>query len=137
MELSTNLAPKMLRKSNGLKRYTQVHLILRAFGKAFDRRYQYWFIIKFYCSWYVQVNARHVQLSCHVTKPTRKGKKLIDQISSNINKKKMLHSDILPCPTISDHDAASIVINLPQNRIWNTLQITAVFFFHLLKLKIS
>ena len=36
---------------------------------------------------------------------TCKGKKLIDHICSNICKKRILHSDVLPCPTISDHDA--------------------------------
>ena len=55
------------------------------------------------------------QLSCHITKPTR-NKKLIDHISSNIWKNKILHSDVLPCPTISDHDAPYIIVNLPTNK---------------------
>ena len=45
------------------------------------------------------------QLSCHITKPTRKGKRLIDHISSNICENKVLHSDVLLCPIISDHDS--------------------------------
>ena len=56
------------------------------------------------------------QLSCHKTKSTRKGKKLIDHICSNICKKKILHSDVLPCPTISDHDAPYIIKNIPTNK---------------------
>ena len=57
------------------------------------------------------------QLSCHVTKPTRKGNKLIyHDLSSNINKTKILQFDILPRPTISGHDATDIVIILPINK---------------------
>ena len=44
-------------------------------------------------------------LNNHVSKATRSGKKLIDHIISNIPANKILHSDVLPCPTISDHDA--------------------------------
>ena len=56
------------------------------------------------------------QLSCHITKPTRKGKKLIDHISSNICENKILHSDVLPCPTISDHDTPYIIVNIPTSK---------------------
>ena len=56
------------------------------------------------------------QLSCHITKPTRKGKKLIDHISSNISKNNILCSDVLPCVTISDHDAPYIIVNIPTNK---------------------
>ena len=47
---------------------------------------------------------------------TCKGKKLIDHICSNICKKRILHSDVLPCPTISDHDAPYIIVNIPTNK---------------------
>ena len=56
------------------------------------------------------------QLTCHITKPTRKGKKLIDHISSNISKNKILHSDVLPCATISDRDAPYIIVNISTNK---------------------
>ena len=56
------------------------------------------------------------QLSCHLTKPTGKSKKLIDHISSNICKNKILHSDVLPWPTISDHDAPYIIVNITTNK---------------------
>ena len=52
------------------------------------------------------------QLSCHTTKPTRKSKKLIDHISPNICK----NSDVLPCATISHHDAPYIFVNIPTNK---------------------
>ena len=54
------------------------------------------------------------QLSYHVTKPTRNGNNLIDHISSNLHRNKILHSEILPCPTINDH-ASYNFINLPTN----------------------
>ena len=56
------------------------------------------------------------QLSCHITKPTGKDKKLIDHISSNICENKIFHLDVLPCPTISDHDAPYIIVNIPTNK---------------------
>ena len=56
------------------------------------------------------------QLSCHITKPTRKGKNLMDHISSNICKNKILHSDVLPRATISDHDAPYIIVNIQTNK---------------------
>ena len=69
------------------------------------------------------------QLFCHITKSTHNSKKLIDHICSNICKKKILHSDVLPCPTISDHDAPYIIVNILTNKyeihykfIWNLKQ---------------
>ena len=56
------------------------------------------------------------QLSCHITKSTRKGKKIIEHTCSNICKKKILHSNVLPCPTISDQDAPYILVNIPTNK---------------------
>ena len=55
------------------------------------------------------------QLSYHVTKPTRNGNNLIDHISSNLQRNKIRHSEILPCSTINDHAASYIFINLPTN----------------------
>ena len=55
------------------------------------------------------------QLSCHINKSTRKCKKLVDHIYSNI-KNKILHSDVLPYPTLSDQDAPYIIINIPTNK---------------------
>ena len=55
-------------------------------------------------------------LNNHISKATRIGKKLIDHIISNIPANKILHSDVLPCPTISDHDAPYIIANMPVNK---------------------
>ena len=49
-------------------------------------------------------------------KATRIAKKFIDHIISNIQANKILHSDVLPCPTISDHEAFSIIANMPGNK---------------------
>ena len=43
--------------------------------------------------------------------PTRNGKTLIDNIAMNIPKK-IVFSGVLPCPEISDHDAAYIKVNI-------------------------
>ena len=56
------------------------------------------------------------QLSCHITNSTRKGKKLMDHISSNICKNKIFHSDVLPYATISDHQAPYIIVIIPTNK---------------------
>ena len=56
------------------------------------------------------------QPSCHISKSSRKGKKLIDHISSNICKNEILNSDVLPCPTVSDRDAPYIIANIPTNK---------------------
>ena len=57
------------------------------------------------------------QLSGRVTRPpTRKGKNLIDHISSNINKGKIVHYDILPCPGLSNRDAPYNVINVLRKK---------------------
>ena len=56
------------------------------------------------------------QLSYHITKSTRKVEKLVDHISSNICKNKILNLDALPCPTISNRDAPYIIVNIPTNK---------------------
>ena len=58
----------------------------------------------------------YVRLSCHTIKPTRKGKKLINNISSSNCKNKILHPNVLPCPIISDQDAPYIIVNIPTNK---------------------
>ena len=56
-------------------------------------------------------------LNNHISKATRIGKTLIDHIISNIPANKILHSDILPRPTISDHDVPYIIANMPINKL--------------------
>ena len=57
-------------------------------------------------------------LNNDISKSTWIGKKLIGNINiiSNIPANKILHSDVLPCPTISDHDAPYIIANMPVNK---------------------
>ena len=62
-------------------------------------------------------------LNSHITKATRIGKKLIDHIISNIPANKILHSDVLPCTTISDPDAPYIIANMPVNKLETRYQI--------------
>ena len=55
-------------------------------------------------------------LNNQITKAARTGKKLIDYFISNIPANIILHSDVLLCPTISDHDAPYIIANMPVNK---------------------
>ena len=51
----------------------------------------------------------------HVTKPTRKGKTLIDHISSNISIK-LIHCNVISTDEISDHDEPYAVFNIKKER---------------------
>ena len=53
-------------------------------------------------------------LSQHITKPTRKGKSLIDHVVTNLPK--VIHEDVIPCDEMSDHDAAYIICKLQKPR---------------------
>ena len=55
-------------------------------------------------------------LNNNIWKTTRIGKKLIDHIISNISANKILHLDVILCPTISDHEAPYITANMPVNK---------------------
>ena len=55
------------------------------------------------------------EVFCHVTEPTRKWKNLVDLISTN-SKIKILYDNVMPCPTVSDHDAPYIFVDLPTNK---------------------
>ena len=48
-------------------------------------------------------------LNNYITKANQTGKKIIDHIISNIPANRTLHSDVLPYPTTSDHDAPYII----------------------------
>ena len=52
-------------------------------------------------------------LKQHVKKPTRQGVKTIDHIVSNLETEKVLITDVLPCLTVSDHDAPYAIIKSP------------------------
>ena len=55
-------------------------------------------------------------LKNHITKATWTGKKLIDHIISDIPTNKIRHSNVLPCPTISDQDTPYIIANMSVNK---------------------
>ena len=52
-------------------------------------------------------------LKQHVKKPTRQDVKTIDHIVSNLETEKVLITDVLLCPTVSDHDAPQAIIKIP------------------------
>ena len=52
-------------------------------------------------------------LKQHITIPTRKRTKIIDHIITNLEQNKLITTNVLPCPTASDHDAPYIITNIP------------------------
>ena len=40
-----------------------------------------------------------------ITIPTRKGTKIIDHIITNLKENKLITTNVLPCPTVNNHDA--------------------------------
>jgi len=60
------------------------------------------------------VTLDHLGLQQHISKPTRKGKKLIDHIITNIDK--IHREDVLPCDGISHYNAPYIVCNIRKPR---------------------
>ena len=49
-------------------------------------------------------------LKQRITIPTRKGTKIIDHIITNLQENKLITTNVLLCPTVSDHDASYIVL---------------------------
>ena len=49
-----------------------------------------------------------------ITIPTRKGTKTIDHIITNLQENKLITTNVLPCPTVSDHDVPYLVTNIPE-----------------------
>ena len=64
--------------------------------------------------WYQEI-LENFNLAQHINLPTRKGSKIIDHIITNIPSK-ILYSNVLPCPSISDHDALYIIAKIPTNK---------------------
>ena len=64
---------------------------------------------------YKTLQKHSLNLHQHITKPTRKGKSLIDHICSNIPKK-LIHSDVIYTDEISDHDTPFAVLNIKKER---------------------
>ena len=51
-------------------------------------------------------------LKQHITIPTRKGTKILDYIITNLQENKLIITNVLPCPTVSDHDAPYVIQNI-------------------------
>ena len=52
-------------------------------------------------------------LKQHITISTRKGTKIIyHTITTNLQKNKLITTNVLPCPTVSDHDAPHTIKNI-------------------------
>ena len=56
-------------------------------------------------------------LKQHVKKPTLQSVKTIDRIVSNLETEKVLTTNVLSCPTVSDHDAPYAIIKIPTESI--------------------
>jgi len=56
-----------------------------------------------------------IDLTQHITKPTRKDKTLIDHISSNLAQKIILQ-EVVKADEISDHDLGYIIVNIRKQR---------------------
>ena len=52
-------------------------------------------------------------LKQQITIPTRKGTKIVDHIITNLQENKLITTIVLPCPTVSEHDAPYIITNIP------------------------
>ena len=111
---------KITRKLNGYKNCCkQLRTVNSKIGMEWDNhdnwRQQHWLTcINRIPKRYIEVFEAY-DLNNHITKATRIGKRLIDCIISNIPANRILHSDVLPCPTISDHGAPYIIANVPVN----------------------
>ena len=53
-------------------------------------------------------------LKQYITIPTRKGTKIIYHVITNLQENKFITINVLPCPTVSDHDALYIITNIPE-----------------------
>ena len=50
-------------------------------------------------------------LKQHISIPTRKGTKILDYIT-NLQENKLIITNVLPCLTVSDHDASYVIPNI-------------------------
>ena len=69
-------------------------------------------------------NILSFNLHQHITKPTRRGKSLIDHTCSNVPNK-LIHNDVIYNDGISDHDTPFVILDIKKNvtnHIINTLE---------------
>ena len=68
----------------------------------------------------------------HIAIPTRRGTKIIDHIIINLQVNKSITTNVLPNPTISDHDALEIITNRPGIKIQTrTKYVRNIKHFHI------
>ena len=68
----------------------------------------------------------------HIAMPTRRGTKIIDHIITNLQKNKLITTNVLPNPTVSDHDAPYIITNRPGIKIQTrTTYVRNIKHFHI------
>ena len=76
-------------------------------------RYQYWLQQTINCTWNIQRSTWHVQLKTTRKKANSSKCQNHSHIVSNLETEKVLITDVLPCPTVSDHDAPYAIIKIP------------------------
>ena len=68
----------------------------------------------------------------HIAMPTRRGTKIIDHIITNLQENKLITTNVLPNPTVSDHDAPFIITNRPGIKIQTrTTYVRNIKHFHI------
>ena len=68
----------------------------------------------------------------HIAIPTCRGTKIIDHIITNLQENKLITTNVLPNPTISDHDALEIITNRPGIKIQTrTKYVRDIKHFHI------
>ena len=50
------------------------------------------------------------------TQPLSNTFKIIDHIITNLQENKLIITNVLPCPAVSDHDAPYVITNIPGKR---------------------
>ena len=53
-------------------------------------------------------------LKQYITIPRHRVAKIIDHVITNLQENKFIPTNVLPCPTVSDHDAPYIITNIPE-----------------------
>ena len=68
----------------------------------------------------------------HIAMPSRRGTKIIGHIITNLQENKLITTNVLPNPTVSDHDAQYIITNRPGIKIQTrTTYVRNIKHFHI------
>ena len=76
-------------------------------------RYLHWLQQTINCTWNIQRSTWHLQLKTTRKKANSSRCQTIDHVVSNFETKKVHITDVLPCPTVSDHDAPYAIVKIP------------------------